>query len=446
MLANRLGQIVSKVIAESQTAFIKERYIMEGIILHETVHEVNHRKMSGLLLKIDFEKAYDKVKWPFLYQMMQAKGFGDIWCDWIMKTVRGGRVAIKVNDQIGPYFSTFKGVRQGDPLSPLLFNLVADGLAMLIKKAQQQGIRTGLVPHLVDGGLAILQYVDDTIFLLEDNLVNARNLKFILCVFEQISGLKINFHKSELFCLGGAMERQVAYSEIFTCGVGSFPIKYLGIPVDVKRLSNARWKPIEEKVEKKLAGWKGNILSIGGRVVLTNACLSTVPLDMLSFLEAPKGVLKRLDYFRARLLWQETQDKRKYHLVNWPSVCLPKDSGGLGILDLASVNQSLLCKWLWKLENSDGVWQRLLYRKYLQKHVLSKNWRRAGESHFWQGLMGVNLIFQQFTRRIVGNGAKTQFWEDVWLGECSLVARFSRLYHITFTKHVTVKLVVDHQK
>jgi hypothetical protein len=74
----------------------------------------------------------------------------------------------------------------------------------------------GLVPHLVDGGVLILQYADDTILLLDDDLENARNIKFILCLFEQISGLKINFHKSEIFCLGAAREKAQLYSEIFT--------------------------------------------------------------------------------------------------------------------------------------------------------------------------------------------------------------------------------------
>lgn len=97
-------------------------------------------KCISILLEIDFEKAYDKVNWLFLYQMMQIKGFGDKWCDWVMRTVRGGRVAIKVNDQIGPYFPTYKGVRQGDPLSPLLFNIIAEGLTMLINKAKRSRV------------------------------------------------------------------------------------------------------------------------------------------------------------------------------------------------------------------------------------------------------------------------------------------------------------------
>lgn len=312
--------------------------------------------------------------------MMQGRGFGDLWCDWIIRTVRGGRVA----DTGGPYFPTYKGVRQGDPLSPLLFNIIDDGLAMLTKKAQRQKLIAGLVPHLVDGGLAIIQYADDTIFLVQDNLENAGNLRFILCLFEQNSALKIDLHKSEFFYLADAKERQDVYSEIFTCGVGQFPISYLGIPADVKRLSNFKWTATEENVERKLAGWKGSLLSIGGRVVpvLINTCLSSVSLYMLSFLEPPKGVMKRLNYFRARLLWQEHQESRKYHLVNWPSILMPKECGGLGILDLTVMNQILLCKWSWKLENTQETWQELLSKKYLQKKVLSQYRKGAGGSHF----------------------------------------------------------------
>lgn len=87
---------------------------------------------------------------------MQTKGFGDMWCDWMMKIVRGGRVVVKVNNQIGPYFPTFKGVRHGEPLSPLLFDIIADGLALLLKKAQHNRIIRDPMPQLIDGGLAIL--------------------------------------------------------------------------------------------------------------------------------------------------------------------------------------------------------------------------------------------------------------------------------------------------
>jgi hypothetical protein len=154
--------------------------------LHEILNGTHKRKKSGVLLKIDFEKAFDKVKWTFLHQSMEGKGFPSKWIDLIMKTVTSGKVGINVNGEIGAYFSTYQRVRQGDPLSPILFNLVVDILDVLVKRAQKEGLLTGLGTYLVDWGVAILQYADDTILLLEDNLDQARNLKVILCLFEQM--------------------------------------------------------------------------------------------------------------------------------------------------------------------------------------------------------------------------------------------------------------------
>jgi hypothetical protein len=109
-----------------------------------------------------------------------------------------GSVGIRVNDDIGHYFQTLKGLRQGDPISPILFSIVADMLAILIARAKEDGQVGGLVPHLVDGGISILQYADDTILFMEHHLAKAVNMKLILAIFEQLSGLKINFNKSEL--------------------------------------------------------------------------------------------------------------------------------------------------------------------------------------------------------------------------------------------------------
>ena len=111
-----------------------------------------------------------------------------------------------------------------DPLSPILFNIVADMLAVMIDRAKLDGQIEGVIPHLVDGGLSILQYVDDTILFMEHDLEKAMNMKLILSAFEQLSGLKINFHKSELFCFGKAQEDASLYAELFGCAQGQFPI------------------------------------------------------------------------------------------------------------------------------------------------------------------------------------------------------------------------------
>jgi hypothetical protein len=183
--------------------------------------------------------------------MMIKKGFGDKWCDWVMRTVKGGKVAIKTNDMVGPYFTTHKGVRQGDPFSPLLFNIAADRLACMIQKTKEEDIIKGLIPHIITNGCSCLQYADDTIFLLQDDLDGARNLKFILCLFEQMSGLKINFHKSEIFCLGKATAKEMCYADIFTCPHSCLPMKYLGVPIDIKNFANPCGCPQLRKLKVK---------------------------------------------------------------------------------------------------------------------------------------------------------------------------------------------------
>ena len=183
-----------------------------------------------MVFKVDFEKAYDKVKWPFLQPALRMKGFDPAWRRQIESFKQQGSVGIKVNDDIGRYFQTHKGLRQGDPMSPILFNIVDDMLTVLIGSAKDAGQVGSMVPHLVDGGVSVLQYADDTIIFMEHDLAEARNMKLVLCLFEQLSGLEINFHKSELFCFGRANEEQEAYKQLFGCELGALPFTYLVYP------------------------------------------------------------------------------------------------------------------------------------------------------------------------------------------------------------------------
>jgi len=135
VVTNRLNLIADKVVSPSQTTFMRGRNILEGVvILHETVHEMHRKKQSGVILKLDFEKAYDKVRWPFLFQTLRMKGFSPRWISWVKTFISGGSVVVNVNDDVGHFFQTRKGLHQGDPLSPLLFNIIADMLRVLINR------------------------------------------------------------------------------------------------------------------------------------------------------------------------------------------------------------------------------------------------------------------------------------------------------------------------
>ena len=156
--------------------------------------------------------------------------------------VTGASVGITVNDDVGPYFQTKRGLRQEDPMSPILFNIVVDMLALLINRAKGDGQIRGVIPHLIDQGLSILQYADDTIIFLDHDPEQAQNLKLLLYAFEQLSGLKINFHKSEIFCYGAAREMESFYTSLFGCNIGEYPFRYLGIPMHHRQLLNSEWK------------------------------------------------------------------------------------------------------------------------------------------------------------------------------------------------------------
>lgn len=159
---------------------------------------------------------------------------------------------------------------------------------------------------------------------MEHDLEKAVNMKLILCIFEQLSGLKINFHKSELFCFGQAKDEEHQYKRLFGCESGSLPFKYLGIPIHYRKLLNKEWKAVEDRFEKKLGCWQAKLLSYGDRFVLINSVLTSMPMFMLSFLEIPKGVRKRLDFYRSRFFWQSDEHKRKYRLTKWNIICHPK--------------------------------------------------------------------------------------------------------------------------
>ena len=118
-----------------------------------------------------------------MLQTLCMNRFSPKWCRWVESFVSEGSVAIKVNHDVGNYFQTKKGLHQGDPISPILSNIAANMLAILVQRAKVADQISGVIPHLVEEGMPILQYTDDTIFFMDNDLDKARNLKLLLCAF-----------------------------------------------------------------------------------------------------------------------------------------------------------------------------------------------------------------------------------------------------------------------
>ncbi len=196
-----------------------------------------------------------------------------------------------------------RGLRQGDPLSPLLFLLVAEGLTRLVDKAVSNDLLRGVGPSRTCK-VSCIQYADDTVFFCEAKKRQVANLLFVWQLFEWASGLKVNLPKSELFYLGQVEQKGERLAEILGCKLSSFPIRYLGLPLATKHLSKADWWPVINRVEKRIEGWHAKLLSRGGGLILVSDVLSNLPIYYLSVFKAPKWVLRRIDALRRAFFWR----------------------------------------------------------------------------------------------------------------------------------------------
>nr|CAD1817042.1 unnamed protein product [Ananas comosus var. bracteatus] len=245
-----------------QAAFIKGRRITDNFCTaHILVHHLHTSKLSAALLKIDFERAFDNINWCFLVDLLQARGFGPLWISWIQALLRSANTSVILNGTPGNSFSCKCRLRQGDPLSPLLFILCVDVLSRMLQRAAT----SQLLPDLGIGQVRIqtLQFADDLLIFFDGSLRSAATIKLILDSFAAYSGLKINYSKSSLTPINLLVNQAAALANSFGCCVKSFPLNYLGLPLSPKRFCRSDYLPLIETVDNCLARWKGLSLSRG---------------------------------------------------------------------------------------------------------------------------------------------------------------------------------------
>ncbi|KAK1285493.1 hypothetical protein QJS10_CPB20g00703 [Acorus calamus] len=208
------------------------------------------------------------------------------------------------------------------------------------------------------------------------------------------------------------------------------------MPLVCGRMRRAEWEPLVERFRRRLTGWKGQCLSYGGRVTLIHAVLSSLPLFFLSVFRVPVGILDRIEVIRRRFLWQGAHEgPRKPHLVAWSTVCLRKEDGGLGILDLRDMNEALLSKWLWRwLCQPEHTWATIVRDRYGGHGLGGRRWPAIGPrtSALCKGLFGGCAGFVQGVRWGIGGGMNVSFWHEIWCGEQVLSVQFPAVYGIAF--------------
>jgi hypothetical protein len=244
-------------------------------------------------------------------------------------------------------------------------------------------------------------------------------LKAILRGFELALGLKVNFGKSCLIGVNVPNGFMITACDFLNCKRGEIPFWYLSLPVGANRKRASTWEPMVECLRKRLKGWRNRYVSLGGRIVLINSVLNSIPIFYLSFMKVPVLVLKKIIRIQRKFLWGGTKGGRRISWVKWKEVCKPKSQGGLGVRDVGKVNLSLLIKWRRKLlQEEDAVWKKVLVARYGEEVISNVHWidhpipNRA--SVWWKDLCRIDAFedeswFGSNVVRRVGRGDTTKF-------------------------------------
>ena len=368
MLANRFKGVLDKIISESQNSFVGGRKILDSVLIaNECLDSRLKSRLPGIVCKLDIEKAYDHVHWGSLLYLLKRMGFGTKWCRWIETCISSIQFSILVNGSLEGFFRCLRGIRQGDPLSPLLFLLVMEILSRMLRKVETEGLIQGFsAGGNANEGLRIshLLFADDTILFCDADSDQLLYIRMVRSCFEAVTGLRVNMAKSVMVPVG-EVGNITLLADCLDYRVGALPLTYLGMPLGAPYKTVSVWDPIIEKMKRRLASWKKLYLSKGGRLTLLKSTLSSLLTYFLSLFTIPVSVAHRIEKLQRNFLWGGMGDDFKHYLVGWDKVCTPKEKGGLGVRRLIPFNKDLLGKWFWRFGLEDNkLWRRVLVAKY----------------------------------------------------------------------------------
>jgi hypothetical protein len=230
------------------------------------------------------------------------------------------------------------------------------------------------------------------------------------------------------------------------CKLGSFPFIYLGLPISDRHLTVDQWNFLVANVAGRVEPWMGRFLASGGRLILSNSCLASLSTYAMGLFLLQDGVHTKLDSHRAKFFWEGAGTKRKFHMVNWPAVCRPKECGGLGIINSKKMNIALMTKWIWRLSQpGGGLWKQILRAKYQDADNIFAGSGHGG-SPFWKSLHKIKALFKLGARHEVRDGSRTFFWLDWWCGEGPLKDRFPALFAICDNQFALVQQVCEPER
>eukprot|EP00253_Pinus_taeda_P017122 PITA_17122 len=379
LLANRIKPLLQKLISPAQGGFVKGRQILDNVIqIQEALHSSHARKEQGMIIKLDMSNAFDRVNRSFLLRVLAAFGFRQEFINLIKACIENIWIAPMVNGRPTKFFSATRGLRQGCPLSPFLYILMADSLSRKLTQEQQSGTIPGI--RIVQGVSPVNHalFADDSPLLGGAFMRIAKSFKAILQKYCSVTGPLISERKSAVY--GWNTDQQTIEriaSELGFKGYAEWDkIKYLGLPLTMGSNRNNLWEEVISKFNKKIAAWGGVWLTSGGKIILIRFVLSALPTFQATLLLSPRQTTNQISCLMRNFLWNGGKgNSNRFHLVNWEMVKRPIAEGGLQIRDPHQANLALGCKLLWQLisEPTHPISQ-ILNLKYLRnRSIISFN-------------------------------------------------------------------------
>lgn len=315
-------------------------------------------------------KAYDRIEWDYLRAMLVRLGFNEWWVHLIMQCVRSVRYTIVHGVQeMGPIVPT-RGIRQGDPLSPYLFILCAEGLSAFIRKFEVQKLIHGVKICRGAPTLTHMFFADDSHIYCRANVFEATNLNSLLQKFELASGQKVNLGKSSVFFSSNIIrsnrEEVCRELQMTEADAGS---TYLGLPNMLSRNKTALLGFLKDKVQNRISNWDGRNISKSGKEILIKTVAQTLPSYAMSVFLLPFGIIRDMERCLVKYWWGYNQNhQRGIHWLSWPRLSKHKTAGGMGFQDFRDFNIAMLGKQGWRfLTNPGSLVSRIFKARYFPR-------------------------------------------------------------------------------
>jgi hypothetical protein len=310
------------------------------MLVQQTARFLHRLKEPRVMLKLDIARAFDLVSWALLFEVLRKAGFGPRFRNLVAILLSSASTRVMLNGEPGPPIWHRRGLRQGDPLSPMLFVLFINTLNRLLAKAKDLEVLPRIAPRELVTSVSL--YADDVVIFFHPHETELRAIHAILALFGEASGLRTNFAKCSVTPIACSEEVAQRAATGMECQLASFPVKYLGIPLSTRRLTAAALQPLVDKIADRLPLWKSAMMTKAGRLTLVKSVLMAIPLHQIIVLGLNKKTLKQIQRIARSFIWVGRKDSNGGHChVNWEKVCRPLQYGGLGVPDLARMAISL---------------------------------------------------------------------------------------------------------